>query len=94
MRRLAGTVSVTSVGMFGAGGGFGIAPPVPITRGLVVGGISSRPRAVYGGVEIRDVLDLTVTIDHRLVDGAPAARSGGAGESAELLRDRPQPATT
>jgi pyruvate/2-oxoglutarate dehydrogenase complex dihydrolipoamide acyltransferase (E2) component len=98
MRRLAGTVSVTSVGMFGAGGGFGIAPPVSITLGLVVGGISPRPRAVDGSVEIRDVLDLTVTIDHALVDGAPAARFAAdlrrLIESAELLRGQPQPART
>jgi pyruvate/2-oxoglutarate dehydrogenase complex dihydrolipoamide acyltransferase (E2) component len=98
MRRLAGTVSVTSVGMFGAGGGFGIAPPVPITLGIVVGGISPRPRAIDGRVEIRDVLDLTVTIDHTIVDGAPAARFGAELrrliESAELLRSSPQPAMT
>lgn len=95
MRRLAGTVSVTSVGMFGAGGGFGIAAPVPITLGLVVGGISPRPRAVDGRVEIREVLDLTVTVDHTVVDGAPVTRFAAdlrrLIESAELLPDRRDP---
>ena len=38
---------------------------------------------------VRDVLDLTVTIDHNVVDGAPATRFG-----ADLLRRRmEQPAT-
>jgi pyruvate/2-oxoglutarate dehydrogenase complex dihydrolipoamide acyltransferase (E2) component len=81
MRRLAGTVTVTSVGMFAGGGGFGMSFPTPITLGLVVGGISPRPRVVRGAIEIRDVLDLTVAIDHNIVDGAPAARFG-----AELRR--------
>jgi pyruvate/2-oxoglutarate dehydrogenase complex dihydrolipoamide acyltransferase (E2) component len=89
MRRLAGTVSVTSVGMFAGGGGFGIAHPTPITLALLVGGISARPRAVDGAVAIRDVLDLTVTVDHNVVDGAPAARFAAELrrliESAELL---------
>lgn len=89
MRRAAGTLTVTSVGMFAGGGGFGIGFPSPITLGLVVGGISARPRAIEGAVEIRDVLELTVTIDHNIVDGAPAARFGAELrrliESAELL---------
>jgi pyruvate/2-oxoglutarate dehydrogenase complex dihydrolipoamide acyltransferase (E2) component len=89
MRRLAGTVSVTSVGMFGGGSGFGISFATPITLTLVVGGVSERPRAVAGAVEIRDVLDLTITIDHTVVDGAPAARFTAdlrrLIESAELL---------
>jgi pyruvate/2-oxoglutarate dehydrogenase complex dihydrolipoamide acyltransferase (E2) component len=74
MRRLAGTITVTSVGMFADGGGFGISAPSPITLGLIVGGISARPRVVAGRIEVRDVLDLTVTVDHDVVDGAPAAR--------------------
>jgi pyruvate/2-oxoglutarate dehydrogenase complex dihydrolipoamide acyltransferase (E2) component len=36
--------------------------------------VSARPRVVDGQLEVRDVLDLTVTIDHNVVDGAPAAR--------------------
>jgi len=39
-----------------------------------VGGMSKRPRVVDGRVEIRDVLDLTIAIDHNVVDGAPATR--------------------
>jgi pyruvate/2-oxoglutarate dehydrogenase complex dihydrolipoamide acyltransferase (E2) component len=37
---------------------------------------------------VRDVLDLTVTVDHDVVDGAPATRFG-----AELRRLMEDPAT-
>jgi len=34
------------------------------------------PRVVDGQVTVRDVLDLTLAIDHNIVDGAPFARFG------------------
>ena len=74
LRRRTGTVSLTAVGMFGGGGGFGIAAPTLPTLGIVVGGISPQPRVVDEQVAIREVMDLTITVDHRIVDGAPAAR--------------------
>jgi len=70
----AGTVQVTAVGMFADGGGFAIAPPTLASLAVVVGGVSKRPRAIGDRIEVRDVLDLTVTIDHNVVDGAPATR--------------------
>jgi pyruvate/2-oxoglutarate dehydrogenase complex dihydrolipoamide acyltransferase (E2) component len=82
-----GTVQVTAVGMFAGGGGFAIAPPTLASLLVVVGGLSRRPRAVGDEVAVRDVLDLTVTIDHDVVDGAPAARFG-----ADLRRRMEQPA--
>ena len=69
-----GTVQVSAVGMFAEGGGFGIAPPTLASLLLVVGGVSRRPRAVADQVEVRDVIDLTLTVDHNVVDGAPATR--------------------
>ena len=80
-RQQTGTVTVTAVGMFAGGGGFAIAPTSLMSLQVVVGGMTQRPRVVDGHVEPRDVLDLTVTIDHNVVDGAPAARFG-----AELRR--------
>ena len=89
-RQMTGTVAVTAVGMFADGGGFGIAPPTLMSLQVVVGGMSDRPRVVAGQVEVRKVLDMTVTIDHNVVDGAPAARFGAELrhliESAQLLR--------
>jgi pyruvate/2-oxoglutarate dehydrogenase complex dihydrolipoamide acyltransferase (E2) component len=73
-RRRVGTVLVTAVGMFGGGGGHGIAPMTMMSLELLVGGISRRPWIVEGRSEVRDILDLTISIDHNVVDGAPAAR--------------------
>jgi pyruvate/2-oxoglutarate dehydrogenase complex dihydrolipoamide acyltransferase (E2) component len=93
VRLATGTVQVTAVGMFGGGGGFAIAPPTLASLVVVVGGLSRRPRAVDDRIEIRDVLDLTVTVDHNVVDGAPAARFGAdlreLLQTAALLSDPP-----
>ncbi|WP_426319889.1 2-oxo acid dehydrogenase subunit E2 [Microbacterium sp. E-13] len=74
IRQSIGTVAVTNVGMFGGGGGLAMSPPTLMSLEMVVGGISRRPRVVGDRIEPRDVIDLTVTIDHVVVDGAPAAR--------------------
>jgi len=73
-RRLEGTVVVTSVGMFGKGGGWGIGFLPTHTMGLTVGGISQKPGVIDGRIEIREYLNLTLSFDHDIVDGAPAAR--------------------
>jgi pyruvate/2-oxoglutarate dehydrogenase complex dihydrolipoamide acyltransferase (E2) component len=73
---LVGTVQVSAVGMFAGGGGFAIAPPTLASCTIVVGGLGRRPRALGDDVVVRDVLDLTVTVDHDVVDGAPATRFG------------------
>jgi len=91
MRQMTGTVAVTAVGMFAAGGGFAIAPLTLMPLQVVVGGMSQRPRVVAGHIRVRDVVDLTVSVDHNIVDGAPAARFGAdlrrLIESAAVLRD-------
>lgn len=72
-----GTAMVTAVGMFGKGGGWGIGLPFH-TLNLTVGGISRKPGVVETDAEVRieprEYLDLTLSFDHDLVDGAPAAR--------------------
>ena len=72
-KRLAGTVAVTSIGMFGSGGGWGVSP-TNYTLQLTVGGIATRPGYVVGELEPREYLHVTVTLDHDVADGAPAAR--------------------
>ena len=74
IRLATGTVQVTAVGMFGGGSGFAIAPPTLASLVIVIGGLSKRPHVVEDQVKVRDIVDLTVTIDHNIVDGAPAAR--------------------
>ncbi len=74
MRRRVGTTVVTAVGMFGGGAGFGITQPSVMTLSVLVGGITHRPRVVDGTFVVREILDLTISVDHNIVDGAPAAR--------------------
>lgn len=72
-KQVAGTVAVTSIGMFGKGGGWGLGL-ANHTLSLIIGGIAEKPGIVNGQIEIRDFLDLTVSFNHNIVDGAPAAR--------------------
>jgi hypothetical protein len=72
-RALAGTVGVTAVGVFGAGGGWGIAFQLH-TLSIVIGGITVRPALCAGELVEREWLQLTVSVDHDIVDGAPTAR--------------------
>jgi pyruvate/2-oxoglutarate dehydrogenase complex dihydrolipoamide acyltransferase (E2) component len=73
-RRLAGTVVLTSVGMFGKGGGWGISFLPTHNLGLTVGGIVRKPGVHEDEIAIREFLHLTISFDHDVVDGAPAAR--------------------
>ena len=71
---MAGSVGVTAVGMFGEGGGWGLVAPTGHTLCLIVGGIARKPAVVGERVEAHEFLCLTVGFDHKVVDGAPAAR--------------------
>lgn len=68
-----GTVLVSSIGMFGTGGGWAI--PVPNhTLQITLGGINEKPTVINHQIEPREIMSVTVSFDHDLVDGAPAAR--------------------
>ena len=60
--------------MFARGGGWGFGILPFHTLGIAIGGIAERPGVVDGRIEIREYLDLTISLDHDIVDGAPAAR--------------------
>ncbi len=74
-RRLyTGTAAVTAVSMFGRGTGWGV-PFISHSIGLTVGGIGRRPGIGTGGkIEPRELVCLTVSVDHDVVNGAPLAR--------------------
>ena len=73
LKGIGGTVSVTAVGMFGEGGGWGI--PISLyTLNLTLGGIATKPAVVDGQIVPREMLSVTLSFDHDVVDGAPAAR--------------------
>jgi pyruvate/2-oxoglutarate dehydrogenase complex dihydrolipoamide acyltransferase (E2) component len=70
-----GSAIVTSVGMFGIDSAF--APLVPLARCpmlFLIPEIRPRPWAVGDRVEVRPVLRVCATFDHRIIDGAAAGR--------------------
>jgi pyruvate/2-oxoglutarate dehydrogenase complex dihydrolipoamide acyltransferase (E2) component len=69
-----GTVTLSAVGMEGSGSGWGIPPSSPSICWITVGGIGEKRAEVDGGIATREYLSLTVSVDHNMVDGAPAAR--------------------
>ena len=73
-KKSVGTVGITAVGMFGKGAGWGIPPASPTPLMMTVGGIGQKPGVVDGHIAIRDYLSLTISFDHEIIDGAPAAR--------------------
>ena len=72
-KRVVGTVGVTAIGMFGKGSGWGI-PVAASSLAVTLGGIASRPEVIDGQTVTRDELCLTLSFDHRITDGGPAAR--------------------
>jgi len=68
-----GTFTISNLGSFGADAFTPIVNP-PQCAILGVGRIVDKPVAVDGLVEVRPTLWLSLTFDHRIVDGAPAAR--------------------
>lgn len=71
-----GSAMVTSVGMFGLPMGFApLAWMYRVPLLVLVGTVEERPVAVAGRVEIRPMIPITATIDHRYVDGAHLSRA-------------------
>ncbi len=66
-------VGVTSLGMFTRGWGWAI-PIAPLTLITTVGGIVDRPVVRDGRIAVGPMLPLTLSFDHAVIDGAPAAR--------------------
>lgn len=66
------TLTITNVGPFGIDGAVPILPPG--TAAIVaVGKISPQPWVLDGELCVRQVVELAVTFDHRMVDGALAS---------------------
>jgi pyruvate dehydrogenase E2 component (dihydrolipoamide acetyltransferase) len=63
-----GTITITNVGVFGVDGGTPILNPGEAAI-LCVGAISERPWVHEGAVTVRQVCDLSLSFDHRMVDG-------------------------
>jgi len=72
-KRVVGTIGVTAVGMFGKGYGWGI-PVAAASLAITLGGLASKPGVIDNRIAIRDYLCMTLSFDHRITDGSPAAR--------------------
>ena len=70
----AGTVGVTAIGMFSKNIAGWAIPFTSSTLNIAVGGIKNKPVIVNGSLEEQEFLNLTIQIDHTIVDGAPATR--------------------
>ena len=68
-----GTFTITSLGAFGIDA-FTPVINYPEAAILGVGRIAPRPTVVDGQLAVRTMCTLSLVFDHRLVDGAPAAR--------------------
>jgi pyruvate dehydrogenase E2 component (dihydrolipoamide acetyltransferase) len=68
-----GTISVTNLGMFGTEEFAAIINP-PQAAILAVGAIRDEPVARKGKLRVAPVMKLTLSVDHRPVDGVVAAR--------------------
>lgn len=91
LKRNAGTTLLTSIGMFGAGAGWAVGIVPLHTLCLTIGSVTVKPGVVQGRVEPREILPVTASVDHDIVDGAPAARFvrrlRAIVEGAEVLGD-------
>lgn len=81
-----GTFTVTNFGVFGVG--YSITTPIinqPEAAILGTGAIDDRPVVREGQIVIRPIMPLSLTFDHRLLDGAPIGRF--LGRLKELLEN-------
>ncbi|MGW6661049.1 dihydrolipoamide acetyltransferase family protein [Rhodococcus sp. NPDC055024] len=68
-----GTVTITNVGVFGVDGGIPLLNPGEAAI-LCLGSVSERPWVIECKIEVRSVVTLTLTFDHRVLSGEQAAR--------------------
>ena len=73
MHQTMGSVLITSLGMGGRVKGWFIPKSMhPVCIGI--GAVTPKAVVMNGGIEPREVLHMTVLVDHDVVDGAPASR--------------------
>ena len=68
-----GNAVLTSIGMMGRFNGWFLHTSIhPISFGI--GSIIKKPWVVEGEIQIREILNMTILLDHNVIDGAPMAR--------------------
>ncbi|TRZ71489.1 MAG: 2-oxo acid dehydrogenase subunit E2 [Streptomycetaceae bacterium] len=79
-----GTLSITNIGIFGIDTGTPILPPGEAVI-VALGAVSDRPWVVNGEITIRAVTTISLSFDHRLVDGAQGSKF--LSRIAQILHD-------
>jgi len=69
---LGGTITITNIGVFDVDGGTPVLPPGQAAI-LATGRIIDRPWVIDGGLAVRPVMQVSLTFDHRIVDGQQGA---------------------
>ena len=72
-RELAGTVGITSMGMHAIGRAI-VIPITPMTLTLSIGAIYAHPAIIGGSLIEKEMLQLNLSADHDIIDGAPLMR--------------------
>ena len=72
-KKFFGTVGLSALSMFADKNGYAV-PITPHVLSLLVGGFGKKPVVVENRIVIREVLSLTLCMNHDVVDGAPAVR--------------------
>lgn len=67
-----GTFTASNLGMFGIDGGFPI-PRTPEGAIVLIGAARKKPWVVDDAISVRHIATLSLTFDHRFIDGATAA---------------------
>ncbi|OZB81385.1 dihydrolipoamide acetyltransferase family protein [Microbacterium sp. 13-71-7] len=70
---IGGTFSLTNIGVFGIDAGTPILPPGQ-TGILALGAVRRLPWEHKGEIALRDIMTLSLSFDHRIVDGAEGAQ--------------------
>lgn len=68
-----GSFSVSNLGMFGISDFVAVINP-PQAAILAVGGIEEKPVVINGEIKVAKIMRLTLSVDHRVIDGAEAAK--------------------
>lgn len=79
-----GTISITNIGVFGIDAGTPILNPGEAAI-LATGQVRRQPWEHRGEIALREVMTLSLSFDHRLVDGAQGSRF--LGDVGRLLRE-------
>ncbi len=73
-KKYAGTILVSSIGMAGKSISGWAMHPTSHSPVFTIGALKEKPCVVNKKIVIRDILFLSLMIDHSVIDGAPAVR--------------------